>query len=489
MDTIFTTTPRGKHASWAGEYDHELLFSALRRASSDAAHLGRAVLASVTQPVDIADPLRLVRAFESLHMGDCIFWAQPSEHRVLVGVGAAATIETSGSARCTTAATTWRTLLHDAVVCHAPAAAYDQGGPILLGGFSFDPLRLHTSLWDGFPDGLLILPQFLLHFHGEQCVLTVNRMVQASDDSQRCSHEIMQQLQSLRAALESMEPDQQATSAQLVARDVLPAQEWKELVARTVRKIQQGFYEKVVLARSVEATRTGTPFEIAQTLARLCEGYPGAYVFAFQRGSRCFVGATPERLVRAQHGQLQAMALAGSTPRGASAEEDAHLGTELLQSAKNRVEHAIVVSTIRDALAHACSKVWVADTPHLRRLKNIQHLETAIVGELLPGRCILEAIAGLFPTPAVGGVPRESALALLRAEEQLDRGWYAGAIGCIDASGNGEFAVALRSALVDGDKAMLFGGCGIVGDSNPESEYAESCWKLQVMLRALGGED
>ena len=525
MDTIFTKSPivGSKSVPWSFAYDHALLLTSINQAQREATRLGHAVLASVTLPVDPCDPLDLLRAFQSLDAGDCLFWAQPSEHRALVGVGAATTIETTGSMRCATAATAWRALLHVAVVSYAstpplvqpenPQREYREarsstrrvsqsaqptaektGGPILLGGFSFDPLRPGTELWHGFSDGLLILPRLLLHCNGDQYTLTVNLMVQASDESERRLDEMTTLLQHLLAAMEYVGELPQETLPEvsrtpLTAHDMLPAEEWKALVAKTARLIRRGVYEKVVLARGVEVTRADEPFEIGVTLQRLRTNYPGAYIFAIQRGPRYFVGATPERLVRAEDGQLQAMALAGSTPRGATEEEDARLGTELLQSEKNKIEHAIVVSTIRNALAQACSKVWVADTPHLRRLKNIQHLETAIFGEMLPGRCVLEAIEGLFPTPAVGGVPRESALAFIRAEEQLDRGWYAGAIGCIDASGNGEFAVALRSALIDGEKATLFGGCGIVGDSNPESEYAESCWKLQVMLRGLSGED
>jgi isochorismate synthase len=183
------------------------------------------------------------------------------------------------------------------------------------------------------------------------------------------------------------------------------------------------------------------------------------------------------------------MALAGSAPRGNSEEEDEQLDLELLQSAKNQGEHAIVVTMIREALAHYCSQVWVSDKPQLLRLKNIQHLQTPIIGKLLPGKSILDAIGELHPTPAVGGFPRETALAELREFEQLDRGWYAGPIGWINANGNGEFAVALRSALVDEAQATLFAGGGIVADSQPESEYAETCWKFAVMLRGLGSGD
>ena len=200
---------------------------------------------------------------------------------------------------------------------------------------------------------------------------------------------------------------------------------------------------------------------------------------------RYFVGATPERLVFAQDGQVHTMALAGSAPRGASEQEDRQLGMELLSSEKNQREHAIVVNMVRNALENLCSHVQVADTSRLLKLQNIQHLQTSITGELLPGHNILEALHDLHPTPAVGGFPREAALAEIRENEQLDRGWFAGPIGWIDKDGHGEFAVALRSGLIDGKKATLFAGCGIVADSDPDNEYTESCLKLRVMLRGI----
>jgi len=269
----------------------------------------------------------------------------------------------------------------------------------------------------------------------------------------------------------------------------LPQTPWQEIVARAVTAIKDNAFAKIVLARNVQVTNTIGAFDILATLERLRTNYPGTYVFAIQRGTRYFVGATPEQLVYGQDGQIRTIALAGSIARGATEEEDQRLGTELLHSQKNNWEHQIVVSTIREALNSLCSQLWVADTPRLLRLKNIQHLETPIVGDLLPGRCVLEALDGLHPTPAVGGFPRPPALAYMRQHERLDRGWYAGPVGWIDPAGNGEFAVALRSGLIDGNRATLFSGCGIVSDSQPESEYAESCLKLQVMLRGLGGED
>ncbi len=141
---------------------------------------------------------------------------------------------------------------------------------------------------------------------------------------------------------------------------------------------------------------------------------------------------------------------------------------------------------MREALEHHCTHVQVSSVPELLKLKNVQHLKTSIAGELLPGRSILDIVAELHPTPAVGGFPRQAALEAIRHTEKLERGWYAAPLGWIGMSGHGEFAVALRSALIDGSEARLFAGCGIVADSDPQVEFDESWLKFQVMLRALG---
>jgi len=144
---------------------------------------------------------------------------------------------------------------------------------------------------------------------------------------------------------------------------------------------------------------------------------------------------------------------------------------------------------VREALKNHCTSVYVSAMPQLLKLKNVQHLKTPIAGELIPGRCILDVMADLHPTPAVGGFPRQAALEAIQNTEKLDRGWYAGPLGWVGAGGHGEFAVALRSGLIDGSKATLFAGCGIVSNSDPQAEYAESGLKFQVMLRGLGGSN
>lgn len=494
MDILFGNPSVTNRASgfWPVACDYTQLEKTLQRAAVRATDLGHPILASFTQPITPRDPLEIFTTLQSLHIGDCFFWARPAEQHVLIGAGTATTITTTGLGRIGTAATIWRDLQKHAVSGQASQTLPGYtNGPILFGGFAFDPLSSHTPLWEGFPNGLLILPHLLLHYKETHAALTINTMIQPETNIQEIIREIYTTLRQLSILLEQRVASLQETVAeldiqqQLFIHDLLQPTVWMAQVANAVQMIKEGAFQKVVLARAIRVSNEEQAFNITAILHRLCENYPSAYIFAIQRGKRYFVGATPEQLIRGVDGQIQTMALAGSAPRGTTEEEDQCLGNELLQSLKNQEEHRVVVTTISDALANICSRVWVADTPHLLRLKNIQHLETAITGTLLPDHSILEAIENLHPTPAVGGFPRQPALAAIRAHEQLDRGWYAGPIGWIGASGNGEFAVALRSALIDGNQATLFAGCGIVAASQPESEFAESCLKLEAMLRGL----
>jgi menaquinone-specific isochorismate synthase len=482
------TTGTGK---WLITGDHESLLSTLREAARRAAQQQRSVLASFTRPIERYDPVHVFTAARLAGLGECFFWERPVEQNALVGAGAATTIETRGIMRFTASASAWRALLHDAVVTSAhPTAASASSGPILFGGFTFDPLSPRTQLWAGFPDGLLILPQILLSYSADQVALTINTLIRASDDIEQRARAIEAGVGQLQAAVERTPTiRQEETYSEFSINEIRPPSEWMAKVANMVDMIQHGAFEKVVLAREIQVMLKDAPgaFDVSTTLQRLRKSYPTAYVFALQRGGRFFVGATPERLVQAQNGQIQTMALAGSARRGETAEEDVRIGAELLQSGKNNSEHAIVVAMMREALKNHCTQVYVSTVPQLLKLKNVQHLKTPITGELVPGRCILDILADLHPTPAVGGFPRQAALEAIHDTEKLDRGWYAAPLGWIGASGHGEFAVALRSGLIDGSKARLFAGCGIVADSDPQAEFAESCLKFQVMLRALGG--
>ncbi len=474
------------------------LLAILQQAVARANQFHKDIIASFTLPMERYEIIQAFTGIRQAGLGEVFFWEQPSEQNALLGIGTETTIETTGRTSAIDAAAQWRVLLQDAVIFSADTAqeldAVYGHGPVFFGGFAFDPDNQHTALWSGFPDGLLILPRFLLSYSKNATTLTINILLHAEDDVEQCFHTIDNEthhlLKTIRSVAEIEEMGEDDTKTPLEIQDTLPATMWMQKVAEVAHDIRNGLFEKVVLARSVKVTpQTGTSFEIGIILSRLRQSYPGTYIFAMQRGERFFIGATPERLVQAQNGQIHTMALAGTAPRGTTQAEDEQIGSELLQSKKNGIEHAVVGATVRKALLAHCSTVHVSDTPHLLKLKNVQHLQTPIVAELLPGRCILDVMANLHPTPAVGGFPQEKALATIRRIEQLDRGWYAGPLGWIGAGGHGEFAVALRSGLVAEHEATLFAGCGIVGDSNPQSEYVESYLKLQVMLRGLGEQN
>lgn len=496
---VYKTTGATK---WTIAGDHGQLLSTLREAASRSAQQQRSILASFTYPIEWHDTIRVFTGARLAGLGECFFWELPVAQNALVGVGAATTIETHGVTHFTDAASSWHALLNDAVIAYAtpqtngtgtPGPLAEQAansGPVLFGGFTFDPLSPRTQLWTGFPDGLLILPQILLSYNGDQAALTLNRMIHDTDDIEQCAQKIEADVRQLQDAVENVPaPGQEEIYDELSLHEIQSAAEWMKMVAGAVDMIKDGAFEKVVLARDIQVTLNDPPgaFDIGATLQRLRESYPMAYVFAIQRGERFFVGATPERLVQARDGQIHTMALAGSARRGEDEDEDTRIGMELLQSEKNNHEHALVVAMVREALKKHCSNVQVSGVPQLLRLKNVQHLQTPITGELIPGRCILDLMADLHPTPAVGGFPRQAALEAIRNTEKLDRGWYAAPLGWVGASGHGEFAVALRSGLIEGNKARLFAGCGIVADSDPQAEFAESCLKFQVMLRALSG--
>ncbi len=483
------------NTQWPTTYNHQQLAHLFTQAIDQAHDLAHDVLLSASFALDPHDPLALFSALPTSQQNR-FFWSRPSEQRSLVGFDIATTITTNATDGIQSATAQWRALQHDAIIYPAPHTdsriPAHISGPIFFGGFAFDPSHLQTALWQDFPAGLLILPRLLFQRDEDQATLTINALISATETPDPASihatiAEIEHTLATIHAQLSAPITTDVVLSKEPVEfseHDLLPASTWKNIVQSAVQTIRTGYLEKVVLARSVGIT-ANHPFDIHTTLQRLSDNYPGAYIFALQNGSRTFIGATPERLICGTDGQLQTMALAGSAPRGATPEQDIALGAELLHNPKNRGEHQVVVDTIKTALASLCSHIQVQETPRLRKLQNIQHLETPISGDLLLGRSILEAIEYLHPTPAVGGFPRAAALAFIRQHEGLDRGWYAGPIGWVGSGGNGEFAVALRSALVDDNHATLFAGCGIVADSNPQSEYQESCLKLQVMRHAL----
>ena len=228
------------------------------------------------------------------------------------------------------------------------------------------------------------------------------------------------------------------------------------------------------------------PLHPLRVLNGLRQRYPDCYAFSLSNGcGQSFIGASPERLVRVSQGVLETEALAGSAPRGAGASEDAALAAGLLASEKDLREHRLVLDSIVRRLESLGLQLEFAAKPGVRRLANVQHLHTPVRAVLPDSVRLLDALTRLHPTPAVGGSPREAAVAHIRELEGFPRGLYAGALGWLNARGGGEFFVGIRSALVDGAAARVFAGAGIVAGSVPENEFAETELKFKALLDAL----
>ncbi len=467
-------------------FDHAVTFDRahaqrLQQAARRARRNGRAVVVSVSQPVSAPDAIDLFDLGRWL-TPDRYLWAQPGETFALVGLGIAHAIEGVGASRFRQAVAAWRHLLTGALV-EGPRGLPGVG-PLLLGGFAFDTQRPATPLWQGYPHGHLILPRLLFtHIRGDMW-LTTNSVVSAQTDPEAEADALASAVRQVLAAHgNNGHRSLNGHVTHISSHELRPAA-WQADVANAAKATQRGELEKVVLARAVQL-QSSKPFDPASALRHLAAHYVGCSIFAVARGERCFLGATPEQLVRLRGGEVRTMSLAGSIRRGKTPAEDERLGHALVNSAKDLREHAVVVQALVETLGETCDRLQVGDTPTLLKLGNIQHLCTPITGRLANGHTLLNLVERLHPTPAVGGRPREAALRLIRECEGLDRGWYAGPIGWLDSQGEGEFAVALRSALLHGHTATLFAGCGIVADSDPAREYAESRLKLKPMLTAL----
>ncbi len=260
-----------------------------------------------------------------------------------------------------------------------------------------------------------------------------------------------------------------------------PAAWWCDLVSRATKDIAGGGLHKVVLAREVDVTSDG-PIPTGPVVSRLRASYPGCIVFSVDG----FVGASPELLVARTGDLVRAHPMAGTAPRGGDPTTDARLAASLLASVKDRQEHQVTIDMVHDTLLPWCSYLDYEAEPSVVAVANVQHLATLVEGRLsTPPPSVLEMVAALHPTPAVGGWPIAEALEWITAYEQLDRRRYAGPVGWVDARGNGAFAVGVRCAELEGPTGRLYAGGGILVDSDPAAELAETQVKLQALLAAI----
>ncbi len=480
---------RRRHASTASP-DSGGVASAVERlrrnaevAARTARRLGRPVLAWTAAKISWIDPVDLFGHFAPA-AADRLLWSHPDERRGALGIGSAWSVTAQGTERFRRVDAAWQELLAEAVGDHEGLEDW-WAGPLAMAGFSFRDEGPSDSRWRGFPAGLIVLPRLCLTSVAADSRLTLAVVLGPSKhDLRDAEREIMDYLHFLAAVPGRVHASDEFRDKEDLQIEEFPsAEDWKATAGAAAQAVRTRVLEKVVLARGLRVRVLGA--DPGRMLQQLRAGYPDCTVFAVARDGRCFLGATPERLVRLRAQEANVMALAGSAPRGSTPEEDRRIGERLQASAKDRIEHAVVVDALRAALADVAPAVFANPIPELLRLQNVQHLHTGLAVKLSHRRTVLELVARLHPSPAVGGVPRDAALRWIREREGLDRGWYAAPVGWVNRRGEGEFAVAIRSALLYDEEALLYAGCGIVADSDPDQEYAESWLKFQPMLSAL----
>lgn len=408
---------------------------------------------------------------------------QPDRDRAAVAaIGCARAIEARGPGRFKDVAAQWRSLAASAVA--DPAEGPAGSGLAALGGFSFAPAGGGSPPWAGFQPASLIVPELSLARRGDDVRLTLNLEVAPDDTVEDLLARVHGRIAGLRTdPLPLLDP---APAGDFEVVSSMPPAHFEHAVARAVERIRSGEFEKIVLAREVQV-HAPVEHDPAAVLGVLREAFPTCYIYAVGRGASTFLGASPELLLRREGQRASTVALAGSARRSADPAVDRHLGEQLLGSDKDREENAIVARRIVRALAPHSVWVTTAPEPVIVRVANIQHLAMPIRAQLAASVGAVELVALMHPTPAVGGEPSARALEMIPALEGMDRGWYAGAIGWIDAAGDGELCVALRCALLRGRVAHCYAGCGIVRDSDPGAELAESEIKLEAMLPVLAG--
>jgi menaquinone-specific isochorismate synthase len=383
---------------------------------------------------------------------DSLAWLRRGQG--LVAWGVAARCVTSGADRFGDAVDWWRAVASNAVV--RDEVGVPGTGLISVGSFGFadDP-----------GDSVLVVPRVVVGTRGDRAWVTVI----GSDELPALPELVVQ-------------PDVAAPRNITFADGAMSGAAWESVVAQAVSRIGGGELEKVVLARDLVAT-ADEDIDVRWPLRQLARDYEMCWTFHVDG----LFGATPEMLVRRERGLVTSRVLAGTIRRTGDDEHDLALAGQLARSSKDLEEHEYAVRSVAESLAPYCSSMNVPEVPFVLHLPNVMHLATDVAGVVHDsgGATVLELAAGLHPSAAVGGTPTKVAVEMIAEIEGMDRGRYAGPVGWMDAAGDGEFGIALRSARLEGRQVRLFAGCGIVADSDPEAELAEAQAKFLPVRDAL----
>lgn len=458
------------------------LLNFLRGCREEARAAGSYRVANISLRVGRIDPLAVLESI--FEPSELHFYLEKSgREQALAGADGVVEFFASGVDRFSRAKAFITDILDRSICIGDVNSAY--AGPHFFCAFSFFDEPGENS---AFPGVTVFLPRWQVARCGSDYTASANLRIDPGSDLEPLAEKVWRAHQKFSSFDYRKAPARHRIEPEPViapTREEDPRRRFEWAVEEALASIQNDRLKKVVLARYLDV-RMPEKLNPLHALNRLRMAYPNCFTYSVANGrGQSLIGASPELLLRRRGSQLETEALAGSAPRGATASEDAALAEELLESTKDNLEHRLVIDSIRRRLAEVLVECEVSAQPHLLQLANVQHLRTDVTGTMPANTHLLDVLAALHPTPAVGGSPREGACAAIRRLENFDRGLYAGAIGWINAQGEGEFTVAIRSTLIDGTRARLFAGAGIVEGSLPAREWTETEMKLRAVLEVL----
>lgn len=427
------------------------------------------VVVSVPAPLAPAE-----RVFAAGDSGQSFFWA-PARSMHFTAEGVAAEVSAAGPERFRD----MRRLIGE-LLSSVKALEPQAPMPRVFGGFAFQDMPPQGSLWKGFEAARFVLPRTCYARTDERAWISLSVGHRELSDPPLVERLITRSVAWLEGLLAQPTPEDPRQAASERVSEVPERDGWGTLVGAIKREIEGGGFRKIVAARRAVYQLTPAP-SADRILERLAQISGDCTRFAVRRDGKLFLGATPEWLVRKHGRELETEAVAGSR---SSREPGA--AALLEASAKDRVEHALVVEALLRALGPLTTELEAPPKPGIRVLRDILHLYTPVSATLREDTHVLDLVERLHPTPAVGGTPPAKAHRWIAEHESEERGWYASPLGWVDANGDGQFVVTLRSALLTSDLAHVFAGAGIVAESDADLEFEETELKLSAMVNALG---
>ncbi len=458
--------------------DCQKLYQFLEFCKAQSIAAGQAKIASIALETAAVDPLTVLHR---LAAGQPHFYIENRDSgEAVAAFEPVLSKQTSGSQRFVEAQQFTQDCFAQ-LLSNAPRAEQAWASPCIFSSFSFFE---QASSAAPFAPATLFLPRWQVTKQQNSGRVTVNWLIDSTAKISEITQTIWQQLQKIQRISAEHFYLVESQIGQLNRWKIIDGHHFPAAVISALESIQSQAYQKLVLAHVMDVY-SELPFQWSQSLHHLRQLHPDCAVFSVGNGRQSFIGASPERLLSIRQRHLITDALAGSASRGRTVTEDDQLAKRLIQSEKEQREHRLVVEFIAQELLELGLCPRYANRPSLRQLANIQHLHTPIQTRLPAALHPMQLVAALHPTPAVAGMPRQTACEQILRYEQFDRSLYAAPLGWVDAAGNAEFIVGIRSALLDGCHARLYAGAGIVAGSDPDHEFAEVKLKLQALLRGL----